>query len=493
MAFLVNTNEGGNFNLALADGGTLPVQTSGTIGPGTGPNPAVNQTAWFQSYATGNNANDGKTAASPVKTAAEILRRWQGGVNGTRPVLPGITITITGLDSAPDASDPWNVLLDVDQIAPGQVILQCQPVAPLHTGTLATVSAFARTSAAGQIIITAADAPNWNAFPMPSLFLDTTKTSVGWLYEPFTGSSANGIITPCRTPATPATTVGESQLLATAGDAYQLVPLVSIYMGGGARYRTFPSPILGNGASATIRRMRIIKSPGASFESVQIVPENGASVWFQECQIDPEPLLTNFTFLQNCWTTTFIGSSQELDQNNTFLWAGGSYAALSVQQGLSIVESDFVFDTAQNGGTAIFLGRGVSSAVRIAQASTWGLAVGIVTDVGSTVRIAGITASDIFYGKVGGANPIFNANENTLVQARAGDSTFASAFNFDTTAFQCTSNGTQGFGFNLATGAWVGPTTFTTAHVDAALAAGTGFGGAALFPPTGTVITNTNG
>ena len=369
MSFLIGTNEGGNFNLALSDGGNLPVQTTGTIGPGSGPTPATAQTAWFQSYATGNNANDGKTAATAVKTAAEIKRRWTGGVNGARVQLPAITITITALDTAPDASDPFSVLLDVDQLAPGQLVIQAAAVAPLHTGTLATVSAFARTSAAGQIIITAADAPNWNTFPMPSLFVDTTKNSVGWLYEPFTGSSANGIITPNRTPATPGTAVGDSQLLAAAGDAYQLVPLVGIYMGNGAEYRNFPASILGNACTATVRRIRSIKSPGAGFESSQTKPRGGAALYVQECQLDIELIATNLTIVQNCWSTTFLGGTLDLDSNSCFFLAGGSYGGLSQGGGESIVENDFVWDTAQNGGAAMFFQRDIPGFIRIAQAA----------------------------------------------------------------------------------------------------------------------------
>lgn len=488
-AFLLAALSGGNATLAKADGGSLPVIAEGTIGPGT--TPATSQRTWFQSYATGNNNNDGLTAATAVKTAAEIKRRWQGGVAGTRVQLPAITITITGLDSAPDNTDPWSVLLDVDQLGPGQLILQCADQAPSHTGTLSSASAFARTSAAGQIIITAADAPNWNLFPMPSLFLDTTAGGVGWLYEPLSVASANGNVSPNRSAATPGTTADAARTVSTA-DNYQLVPLVSIFMGSGATYRCSPAQPAANNCVATVRRMRLIKSPAASFDTIQIVPQNFAAIFVQECQIDAEWEMVNFTVLQNCWSTSFLGASTYAQQNSCFLLAGGSYAGLSIASGVCVISNDYVFDTASNGGTAFFYTRGQSALIRIGTCSTWGLAQACSLVTGSLLRIAGFTASDILYGKVGGANPIFNANGNAVVQARAGDATWSSAFNLDSTSFLFNSSNSA-FGFNTATGVYVGPTTLTNAHMDAALAAGTGFGSQAVAPNLGTGASTANG
>jgi hypothetical protein len=65
---------------------------------------------------------------------------------------------------------------------------------------------------------------------------------------------------------------------------------------------------------------------------------------------------------------------------------------------------------------------------------------------------------------------------NTVITGAGGDFDLAQ----DTTTL---------WGFNLATGVYVGPTTATWAHLAAPLAAGTGFGGAAINPKDQAIIT----
>jgi hypothetical protein len=489
MSVLLATNEGGNFNLALQDGGALQAFGVQNIGPGTGPNPATSQLVWFVDYVNGSNSNSGLTATSAVKTAAEIKRRWTGGVAGARVQLPAATITITVLTSAPDTTDPWSVLLDVDQAGPGQLIFQGAPLAPLHTGTISTVTSFARTSANGQITITDTTVPNWGAFPIPSLLVDTQAgTGVGWLYEPQTGSSANGIVSPLRALATAGTAADGGQIAINAGDAYQLVPLVSIYMGSGATYRTFPATGTGQ-AVCSVRRLHITTS--TTFEPMQLHPQDYAGIFFQECQIDAGSALADLAILQNCWSTHFIeafGSNISLPQ---FL-AGGTYNTLTVSTGYTIVDRDFVFDTGANGGLAVSFGRGESCFLRIGQASTWGLATAFTAVAGNSVRIAGLNAGgDVFYGKVGSGNPIFGVTDNAFLQGYGSGSNLTTALNFDSSTFTINAQ-SSGFGFNTSTGAYVGPTTYTVAHVDASLGAGTGFGGFAIDPRTGAYVYSDN-
>ena len=92
-------------------GETYPSPAGGSFDP----TPYLYQLAWFVNYATGSNANDGKTALTAVADLAEIRRRWNGGLLGVRPQLPSIavTVTVTGSPALP-FSDPVSVLCDID-------------------------------------------------------------------------------------------------------------------------------------------------------------------------------------------------------------------------------------------------------------------------------------------------------------------------------------------------------------------------------------------
>jgi hypothetical protein len=79
-----------------ATGPTGPTGATGNTGPtGTFPvsNPNLAQPNWFISNLTGNDANDGITALTPLKTKAQLLFRW-----GPNPVFTIPTVTVNIID-----------------------------------------------------------------------------------------------------------------------------------------------------------------------------------------------------------------------------------------------------------------------------------------------------------------------------------------------------------------------------------------------------------
>ncbi len=116
----------------------------------------------------------------------------------------------------------------------------------------------------------------------------------------------------------------------------------------------------------------------------------------------------------------------------------------------------------------------------------------LVIFLATTILIQPIyEATAVFYGTTGGS-PIlseavspYNGGGNVGAYSSA-----ANCFVFDGGGAAIFSMGNQGnaYGWNPATGAYVGPTALTVAHLDAALGAGTGFGKTALWPLTGSRI-----
>jgi hypothetical protein len=54
----------------------------------------LTQSSWFVNSSTGSDTNDGATAATPIKTLAELERRWNG--RSFAPTVTAVTVTLTG-------------------------------------------------------------------------------------------------------------------------------------------------------------------------------------------------------------------------------------------------------------------------------------------------------------------------------------------------------------------------------------------------------------
>lgn len=469
---------------------------------------AINSAAWEIDPVNGSNTNSG-APGSPLKTAAELKRRWQGDLAGARVLLPAITITVTAKTNAPDFSDPWCVLLDVDQLGGGKLILQGDaPTVVINQGTLATASAFARTSASGQITITDAGVADYGPFAClqgAGLFVDTTTGGVGWLYSPATGASANGKISPCFA-AQVAGTIGFNTVpIATAaGDRYNVLKCVSIYLGTESYYSTAPAPSAAGATAARAAIYRLHLTRQSDFELCSLQTDETAVIALQECLIDPIWVQIGGCYVINCWMNNNKGSHNTVQMravNQGGIWQnGGAYAsvlATGTNFGLQIL-GDYVFDVADGDNRAIRTTNGQSlaagAALQLGNVSFWSSAgADPALDVagGSTIRLTnGFGPSAILYGSLAGANDAAHVAENGCLEWTSSQTAVAT-FQLNNTTFKLNGSA-NGWAFDPATGLFGGaaagaPTTVTAAHLDAAVNA-PGFNHSAQDPASGARI-----
>jgi hypothetical protein len=143
MGLLVATQEGGNFNLALSDGGNLPVQSTTTV-PVPGVPGALSQALWVVDPVNGNDNNPG-TLALPVKTVmGGIVPKW-GAPDPTFP--PSTTsVQIQFVNDETVAQEMIVIRPTMTAIAP--VFAITGAYVPVATGTLNAVTA--KNRATGQ-------------------------------------------------------------------------------------------------------------------------------------------------------------------------------------------------------------------------------------------------------------------------------------------------------------------------------------------------------
>ena len=329
-------------------------------GPGGGVLPTT-ETAFFVNALTGSDTNDGLTPSTPLATIAALGALWRGTAGGGRPVLApatGTTVTVT-LQTDMPLSDPLAPILDVDITGGASLIIQANNRAPLHTGTIATANAWARTVANGQVRITDAAVPDYGVFvPEASLFEDDTATSVAWLYGPDTGSSATGTMTVAYQPQTAGVASIPTQSNVTAADAYTLRNPFVVALGNGFVTRSFPADGSGSVAEASVFFYRLrLTNPGTN--PVAQVQSVTASYNMQECMYDTLEIqvgIGGFSAV-NCFGYHTLGI---VAQAGSFveLFAGGisgqaSGTAQAAAGGTMIVDGDFALFS----GSSVHRGR----------------------------------------------------------------------------------------------------------------------------------------
>jgi hypothetical protein len=459
--------------------------------------PDTSQTAWFIDRLNGRKSGAG-TADDPVDSAATIAARWSGS-SGQRPKLPNGT----------------------------KLVLQGSAT-HIYSGTLATVSSFSRTSANGQIKITDDGISNYGPLAA-SIFVDSTAGAVAWLYEPkLLGST--GIISSGRVPIVGGSVgVPPAMVTINIGDSYDLASLTPVYFGtdsltfGGysASVTTITITWL-NGASVQpdvsdplsvllnvdgVSNIVIYRLHGAAVVggltfpgpadvwrpqcSSDVASSSGTFIILQECRIDQKHVFTNGNILMFNCATTFgtlpCGFVEGL--GNLVRHSGFSYSGIEPNSGGHLtLDGDFLIDG--NGSLLAIDG----AVIFIGNFSRWGTSRNAIVIELSIIHIQNLfDSSHVVYGTVGAGNIVIQFaahSQGAAVQYDSGQSAVAT-FQFDSTGphWQFPSPmGTNGFGLNVATGVWVGPTTNTWEHLDAALAAGIGFGGQSVDPTTGNSI-----
>lgn len=117
-------------------------------------NPALQQAAWFVDSVSGNDANDGKTSGTALKTIGEIMKRW-----GPDPLLQpaSFPVRITVLSATLLATDePYfdNVRSLVVATPTPNLVLQGTVTAGATLGAVTSVTAITRTVADGALLVT---------------------------------------------------------------------------------------------------------------------------------------------------------------------------------------------------------------------------------------------------------------------------------------------------------------------------------------------------
>jgi hypothetical protein len=481
--------------------------------PSFDPTPFLNQTAWFQSYHTGDDGNDGKTALTPVKRVAEIRRRWNGGIAGVRPTLPAIDISVTVMDSVtgstvPPFSDPLCALWDLDMAPGGSLVIDCQTTV-VRNGTVTTSpNAFARTST-GQQTITDAGVASWAA-SVDHLLVDTTVAggAATWVVlGPGGTATLSGVRAQTTNAAGEASSIlnnGLALKTVSADDQYTLFDLPQVYFGTESYFAlSGPGGAASGTASVLVRRGHGLAASQSDYLHVDCTAafENnlpcGGSVVFAECLFDQPRRSEGGTIFANCGvpSSPFIGEFFSGVLGNAMALLSGYSRRNILLGGGCAVDQDFQLygSVTFAGGLGGFpidgevmmgnVGRFLNGAAANAAA--------FLSGASAFEHAVDYDAQAIFYGTTGGS-PIYalgsgsNRGGGTVTANASAATTFV--FDGGAAATFTMDNQANGYGMNSATGALVGPTTVTVQHLDAALAAGTGLGKSALWPPSASRI-----
>ncbi|MGH2997687.1 MAG: hypothetical protein ACRDNM_00145 [Gaiellaceae bacterium] len=430
-----------------------------------------------------------------MKTIGEIVRRWRGGFPGTRPFLP-VSTSIRMGSPVPggDFSDPILALADVD-LAPG-VVVDVAPTTPTvkRTSSLTAIAnAFARTPT-GRLTVTDAGVVDWTS-DVDHLFIDTTQSASAFVAA---ASGENGVLGSLRPTIAPGGVDPQVGLgpIVTAGatNGYQIVTPLPVYFGSGANVRQFPSSAPAGFSAVVFRGFRALAQ--SNFEILIVsgdltfadAAESGALVQFCECRIDPNlSSLQGGIYVANCalQVALVVGGAASL-----MATLGGycrSFVTIAGGGGEAIIDQDFaclgtaISDSYFLVGNSIFLG---NVAIYNAAATT---AFNTAPGSGAATLVANFDAAPaVAYGSV--ATDVAIVQESSAF--RYDNLSAVASFVFNVSTFVIGKQ-TSSYAFDEATGAYVGPTTNTLAHLDAAIGAGTGFGGVAVDPRRGSFFGST--
>src|SRR5579862_8109838 len=463
----------------------------------------TNQTVWFIDPVAGNDANNGLTSATALKTIAALATLWKGTAGGGRPQLnpsTGTTITITMLNNAP-ATDPLAPILDVDLAGGMTLVIQGTGVAPSKTSTFTTISAFARTHAGGQQTFTDATVANYGVFVPSAMLVQSTtapRAGVAWLVGPNPGASATATTSPFYSPQVAGTPSVPTLVAPNAADGYTLTTCIQAFWGNGCTTRQFPQdPQTGTAINSQVVLYRMhFPLPSDPNDSVSMSGNPGVAYVLQECQGDIPVSVTAGASVTavNCLdfqTTGYVasaGGSVELiagASSNGTNPNGPTPRALA--GGTLIVDCDHALYAM---GSAF---EAAGGQVDLGNCSHWGTTAStgflfVVVDQGKLTVNPIFQATSVVYGSDGGqfcsvGSGTAFANAICTYSQTGSGTPCADQFKSTNTAFLLGRlPSTSAWGISPTTGLAVGATTNTIAHMDAALAAGTGFGSLAADP-----------
>jgi hypothetical protein len=308
---------------------------------------------------------------------------------------------------------------------------------------------------------------------------------VAWLYT--VASSATGTMTVGQSAQAAGDFTPPAQTNFVAGNAYTASRLFSATLGQGFVTRAFPL-VPEEAPNVVFYRLSLNQEDNNATANIESLTVGTLG---QEIEFKFSLDLTASCSWQNCFfndvTVQVVGASAFA----AFLYGGGLYGSVSgflSSQGSAsfIVDADFAIVGATplnvSSNSESFLG---NAGIWMA---TGGPSGGFAIEVNSAELQAGLTESDtaaVCYGLDQGTPITVNGYAGALSMGGS----MVNVFKFSHSTFEVGNTG-QGFGFNTTTGAYVGPTSYTFAHFDAVLGAGTGLGGSAPDPTTMCSVTN---
>lgn len=468
------------------------------------PAPFLSQTHWEVNYATGNNNNDGLTSGTALADVGEIRRRWNGGVSGVRPTLPGIDILINITNNAPDFTDPLSVLWDVNA-EPGCSIVIDGQVTTKRAGQISSVpNPFARTPT-GQQTVTDAGVADWTA-DVDQPLVDTTSGAWSWVVK----GGAAGTLAASRAQVTAgfasAAGIINGGLGAAAvanADNYDIATMPTCYFGVDGTFRMQPgsTDAGGNGIATVLVRHLHGKSQNVN-DVLQVhgngtfpeVTATGGWVVFAECIMEQSRVAYDGTCLANCAGT---GSNNlNFTQIQTIVADFGALMLSGYQRhdlypgNQAVIDQDLHLLRA----SVSIIPRGVYGQINIGNVGVYSTNAhsAITCFIGSNFAkfLFGpeYEAQGIFYGTTNG-QPIVSVPLGVIGGSFVAQLSAANTFVFDGGGAATFTLGglTTGFAIVAATGQPLGPRNLTVTLLDTAQGGG-GFGGLATQPASGNFI-----
>jgi hypothetical protein len=462
-----------------------------TVGAASG---ALNAASWAVDYAAGLNSNSG-AVGHPLADVAEVRRRWNGGVAGTRPTLPGISIAVAITGDVPNATqfaDPISVLWDLDASLGLNLQITFASTVKRAGTILAVPNAFART-ATGEQTVTDAGVADWTS-DVDHLLQVTTggKHTVCWVTRPL-AAPARGVLSSAydsadSAPISTAIDLGLTADTVAIADTYNVLTLAKCYLGRTSQFRIAPGSadtgatgqanvvvVNAHGLSQGATDVFTIEADASFFDGTQF----GGAVSFVNCQIDQaRQVEQGGVYFFNCFTPA-IASVQDVLSSPYFsgvILSGYARRTIILLNNWTVDQDFFMIGGGSNqlvagdaggasqgciiGDYGHFLhGGGASTPVQINRA-------------GMVAQIILYGAQAVWYGETGGAGQAV-LSMNPFAHYSCANATAAASWVFDQGAGAFVKMGAanqNGVFWNLATSTYlpVGGLANTITNIDAA-------------------------
>ena len=453
---------------------------------------AQQQTTWAVSrpgqVPAGLDSNPG-TALAPLASAAELRRRWNGGIAGVRPQMPGLTYAITvngSVAAGHEFEDPLDVLWDLDAGLGLLMTISLTPTVKRAGTILAVPNPFSRT-ATGEQTVTDAGVADWTSDVDHLLAItNSPKKSVCWVSRALAGP-ARGVLTSVYDSAEsspPFSSILNGGLAADTvapADTYDILNLATCYFGNSSQFRMKGGKDTGTAGQAAVIVLNAHGLAQSGHDLLHVEGDaifpflnlDGACVSFVNCRIDQtRDVQQGGVYWLNCFYSNGAHEADQLagPQETGAQLSGYGRRGVLLTDNWAVDQDYFSLD-----GFTIFSGDFGGGAFGPSIGQVGYFAHGHVStqilglEQGAWMNILSFfSAAPVVYGDTGGAgNLVSMAPGSTLKSVRQAnvslvtDQAGAGAFGVD---------GFKGVFWNAATSTYlpVGGVTVTVTSIDAA-------------------------